>query len=116
MPSIFACCPVFTLIHFVAIQKPCQGNFGKFQKSDENGFSGSEKDCYFLKIPKWQHKLVRDYKREKLVYYFLNNAGKTCLYGPKISENIEIEQVFQPKAFFISVEILTQVASAPLIR
>ena len=26
--------------------------------------------------------------------YFLNNAAKTWLYGLKISENIEIEQVF----------------------
>ena len=103
MPSIFACLPVFTsLLHIilVTIQKPFQGNFGKFQESDEGRFSGSEKDIYFLKIPKWQHKLVWDYKRGKLVYYFLNNAGKTCLYGPEISENIEIEHVYQPKAFF----------------
>ena len=60
---------------------------------------GSEKDHYFLKNQKWQHKLVRDYKRENLVYYFLNNAAKTCLYKLKIPENIEIEYVFQPKAF-----------------
>ena len=90
----------FTLTHFAAIQKLCKGNFGKFQESGESRFSGSEKDRYFLKIPKWQHKLVRDYKRRKLVYSFLNNTSKTCLYGPKISENIEIEHVFQPKAFF----------------
>ena len=37
------------------------------------------------KIPKWQHKLAWDYKRGKLVSYFLNNAAKTCLYGLKIS-------------------------------
>ena len=54
-------------------------------------FGGSEKDCYFLKILKWQHKLVGDFKLGKLVFYFLNNAAKTCLYGLKISENIEIE-------------------------
>ena len=66
-----------------------------------------------MKIPKWQHKLVRDYKRGKLVYYFLNSAGKTCLYGPKISENIEIEHVFQPKAFFyFSGNLLTSCLSA----
>ena len=67
------------------------------------------------KIPKWQYKLVREYKRGKLVSYFLNNAAKTCSYGLKIPDNIKIEHVFQSKAFFfISVAISTQVASAPL--
>ena len=46
------------------------------------------------------HKLVRNYKRGKLFTYFLNNAAKTRLYGLEISENIEIEHVFQSKAFF----------------
>ena len=87
-------------IIFVTIQKPCRGNFGKFQEFGESGFSGSEKDRYFLKILKWQHKLAWDYKRGKLAYYFLNNSGKTCLYGLKISENMELEHVSQPKAFF----------------
>ena len=82
------------------LQKSCQGNFEKFQGSGESRFGGSEKDRYFLKIPKWQHKLVPDYKRGKLVSYFLNNATRTCLYGLKISENIEIEHVFQSKTFF----------------
>ena len=89
----------------------------KFQKIHifgESRFGGSEKDRYFLKILKWQHKLSRDFKRGKLVSYFLHNAAKTCLHGLKISENIEIEQVFQSRAFFISVAISTQVASAPL--
>ena len=53
-----------------------------------------------MKIPKWQHKLVWDYKREKLVSYFLNNPSKTRLYGLKTSENIEIEHVFQSRIFF----------------
>ena len=67
------------------------------------------------KIPKWQYKLVREYKRGKLVSYFLNNADKTCSYGLKIPDNIKIEHVFQSKAFFfISVAISTQVASASL--
>ena len=68
------------------------------------------------KIPKWQYKLVRDYKRGKLVSYFVNNAAKTCSYGLKIPGNIKIEHVFQSKAFFffISVAISTQVASASL--
>ena len=82
------------------LQKPCQGNFEKFQGSGKSRFGSSEKDRYFLKIPKWQHKHVWDYKRGKLVSYFLNNAAKTCLYGLKISENIDIEHVFQSKAFF----------------
>ena len=45
------------------LQKPCQGNFRKFQESGESRFGGSEKDSYFLKISKWQHKPVRDNKR-----------------------------------------------------
>ena len=65
-------------------------------------FGGYEKDRYFLKIPKWQHKFVRDYKRGKLVFYFLNNDAKTCLYVLKISENTDTEHVFQSKAFFSS--------------
>ena len=36
----------------------------------------------------------------KLVSYFLNNAATTYLYGLKVSENIEIKDVFQSKAFF----------------
>ena len=42
-------------------------------------------------IPKWEHKLVWDYKRGKLVSYFLNKAAKTRLYGLEITENIEIK-------------------------
>ena len=84
-------------IAFTVLQKPCQKIFGKFQGSGESRFVSSEKDCFFLKIPKWQHKLVRDYKRGTLVTYFLNNAAKTCLYGLNLSENIEIEHFFQSK-------------------
>ena len=51
-------------------------------------------------MPKWQHKLGWNYKRGKLVSYFLNNGAKTWLYGLKISYNIETEHVFQFKAFF----------------
>ena len=104
VPSIFACL-YFTLVPSLlhstqVLQKPCQGNFGKFQGSGESRFGCSEKDHYFMKIPQWQHKHVRDYKQGKLVSYFLNNAAETCLYGLKISENIDIEHVFQSKAFF----------------
>ena len=37
--------------------------------------------------------------RGMLVSYFLNNAAKTCSYGLKISENIEIGHFFQSRAF-----------------
>ena len=84
------------------LQKPCQGNIKKFQGSGESRFGGSEKDRYFLKIRKKQDKHVQGYKQGKLVSYFLNNAAKTCLYGLKISQNIDIEHVFQSKAFFLS--------------
>ena len=72
----------------------------KFQGSSQSRFGGSEKDRYFLKIPKWQHNLVQDYKRGKLVSYFLNNTAKTCLNELKFPENIDIDHVFQYKAFF----------------
>ena len=116
-PSIFACL-CFTLVpsllHSTQVfQKPCQENFRKFQGSEESRFGDSEKDRYFFKTPKWQHKHVRDYKRGKLVSYFLNNAAKTCLYGLKISENIDIEHVFQSKAFFcLSSNLHTSCLSA----
>ena len=76
-------------------------NSGRFQGFGQR-FGSSEKDCYFLKILKWQHKLARDCKQGKLVSYFLNNAAKTYLHGIKISENIEVEHVFQSEAFFSS--------------
>ena len=31
-------------IAFAALQKPCQGNFGKFRRSGKSRFGGSEKD------------------------------------------------------------------------
>ena len=89
MPSIFVYTSTSLLgITFAVLQKPCQGNFGKFQGSGESRSGGSEKDRYFLNIQKWQNKLVRDYKRGNLVSYFVNNAVKICLYGLNISENI----------------------------
>ena len=104
VPSIFARL-YFTLVPSLlcstqVLQKPCQGNFEKFQRTGKSRFGSSEKDRYFLKIPKWQHKHVQDYKQRKLVSYFLISAAKTCLYGLKISENIDTEYVFQSKAFF----------------
>ena len=117
VPSISASL-YFTLVPSLlrstqVLQKPCQGNFGKFQGSGKSRSCGSEKDCYSLKIPKWQHKHVRDYKRGNLVSYFLNNAAKTCLYGLKISEKIDIEHVFQSKAFFhLSSNLHTSCLSA----
>ena len=66
-----------------------------------------------MKIPRWQHKLARYYKRGKLVSYLLNNAAKTCLYGLEISENIEIGHVFQSRVFFhLSSNLHTSCLSA----
>ena len=63
--------------------------------------SGNFKDPakVFLKIPKWQHRHARYYKRGKLVSYFLNEGAKTCSYGMKSLENIEIGHDFHPRAF-----------------
>ena len=106
VPSIFASL-YFTLVlsllrSMQVVQKPCQGNFWRFQGSGESRFCVSEKDRYFLKIPKWKHKHVRDYKRGNLVSYFLNNAAKTYLYRLKILESIDTEHVFPSKAFCLS--------------
>ena len=80
VPSIFACFHLFLRITFAALEKPCRENFGKIQEFGKGRFGDSEKDRYFLKILKWQHIPVRDYKREKLVSYFLNNVAKTYLH------------------------------------
>ena len=66
--------------------------------------SGSFKDPARVVWRFWKRLLclIRDYKREKLISYFLNNAAKIYLYGLKISDNIEIEYVFQSKAFCLS--------------
>ena len=117
VPSIFACI-YLTLVPSLSHAGLTETMSRKLQWSSQSRFGGSEKDCYFLKIPKWQHKLVRDYKRRKLVSYFLNNAAKTLLYGLTNSENTDIEHVFQSRGFFfffVSIAISTQVASAPLI-
>ena len=58
------------------------------------------------------------YNRGKLVSYLLNNAAKTCLYGLKISENIEIEHVFQSKAFlfcYLSGNLHTSCFTSPVM-
>ena len=90
------------------LQKPCLEHFVKFQEFGKSRYDGSEKYRY-LKILKWQHKLVRHYKRGKLVSYFLNDAAKTCLYWLKISEGIDIES----KAFsYLSGNIHTSLFSA----
>ena len=102
--------PSLLVFAVAVLQKPCQG---KFQRSGKSRFGSSERNCYFLKIPKWQHKPVREYKQRKLVSYFLNNAAKTFSYGLKNSENFQIKLFFSLKYFFISVTFSTQFASAP---
>ena len=87
--------------------KEILGNF----KNLLSRFGGSEKDQYLLKIMKWQHKLVRDYKWRILVSYFLNNAAKQ----EKFQRTLKLSMSFSLKHFFISVAISTQVAS-PLSR
>ena len=58
----------------------------KFQGSGESGFCVSKTD-YLLKIPKWQHKLVREYKRGKLIFYFLNNAAEAYKWTKNLREH-----------------------------
>ena len=113
IPSLLAFTS-FLCIKFAVLQKPCQENFWKFPDFGDSRFGRSEKDRYFLKILKWEHKLVRDYQRGKLVSFFLNNAVKRCLYELKISEKLKLSMSRSLKHFFISVAIFRQVASAPL--
>ena len=89
----------------------------KFQGFSECRFGGSEKECYYLKIPKLRHKLVWEYKWGKLALYSQDNAAKTCSYGLKISGNIasmSASMSFSLNHFFIIVTFSTQVASVPL--
>ena len=65
-----------------------------------------------MKIPKWEHKLVWNYKRGKLVSFFLNNASKTLLY--KFQRTLKLSMFFSLTHFYISLEISTQVALASL--
>ena len=85
--------PLVFAILFQQLQKPCQGYF-------QGSGGGSEKDHWFLKIPKWQHKLVRKYMRGKLFFSFINNAAKTGSYDLKVLRDTEIKYVFHSKAFF----------------
>ena len=113
--SIFACLPVFT--SFLRLQsyrnhgKEILGNFKSLVKV---ALAVLKEIIIFWKFLKWYHKLVRDCKRGKLVSYFVNNAAKTCLYGLDISENIEIEHVFQSLQSCLSaikMQLLPQVFS-----
>ena len=96
--SIFSCLH-FNLMHYIC-SFTCQGTFENCEESGKSRFGCFEKYCYFFKIPKWQHELVPDDVVGKLDFYFPNNAAKICLYGLKISGNIEMEHCFQFKAFF----------------
>ena len=72
----------------------------KFQGFEKSRLVGYGKNCHFLRISKWQHKLVWQYKQGTLVSYFLNNAAETCSYRLKSSESNEIKHVFQSKAYY----------------
>ena len=86
----------------------------KFPWFGECTFVGPEKDRYSLKIPKWQHKLIRECKRRKLAFYFLNNVAKTCLYGLKPKRTLKSSMSLSLNHFLITVTFSTQVTSAPL--
>lgn len=72
------------------------------------------KNLWFLKIPKWQNKLVWKYRRGKLFFSFINNAADTGSYDLKISRDTEVKYVFHSKAFSILSIVFIEVASAPL--
>ena len=74
-------------LHSYAARRPYRNHVkeisGNFKDPTKVGLAVLKKDRYFLKIPKWQYKHIRDYKRGKLVFYFLNNAAKICVYLAK---------------------------------
>ena len=82
MLSIFGCLG-FSLT-FAVIQKPCEGSF---RDPARVGFAFLKQIVIFLKSPKWQHKLVREYKRGKLILYFLNNAAKAFKWAKNLREH-----------------------------
>ena len=63
-----------------------------------------------MKIPKWQHKLARYYKRRKLVYYFLKQVYMSWIFW----RALKLGMSFSLEHFFIALAISTQVASASL--
>ena len=116
MPSIFGCVHFTSLLRitFAVLQKSCQINFEKFQGSSKSRIGVSQKDHYFLKIPKWQHKLVQDYKRGKLVSCFRNNADKNVYIDQKFQRVSKLSMSFGLKHFSISVAFSSKVVSVPL--
>ena len=105
MPSIFT---------FAVLQKPCRGILGSLIDPAWVDLAVLKKTVNFWRFQNgWQHELARYYKRGKLVSYFQNHATKTCLYGLKISENIEIGHFFQSRTFFhLSSNLHTSCLSA----
>ena len=94
-------CIVYSCLHMPSYRsfnaiKPFEK---KFQGFDAKSFTGSEKDFYFLKIPKWQYKSAEK-RWWKCSFYVLNSAAKTGLYELKVSKNLEMKFVFYFKAYF----------------
>ena len=55
---------------FVALQKLCQENFGKFQGSWKSRFGGSEKDRYFLRFQNGSINLLRITNKKSWFFIF----------------------------------------------
>ena len=99
MPSIFACLHSYAL-HLQLYRnhvKEISGNFKDLVRVD---LAVLKIIVIFWRFQNGSINFFWNYKQGKLVSNFLINGPKTCLYGLKISENIEIEHVFQFKAFF----------------
>ena len=91
----------FTFTHYTgSLTETIKRKFREISKIRRDQIWRFEKRSLFLIIAKQRHNLARYYKRGNLVSYFQNNAAKTCIYGLRISQNIEIEHVFQSKTLF----------------
>ena len=90
----------FILTHYIcSLTENMSRKFREISRIQRDQLWRFLKRSLFFEDFKRQHKLVRDKKQGKLVPYFLNNTAKTYLHGLKISENIEIDHVFQSNAF-----------------
>ena len=72
MPSIFACLCFTSLLRFpfAALQKPDQGNFGKFQGSGESRFGGYKKRSLFFEDPKMAAQTCSELQARKVGFLF----------------------------------------------
>ena len=100
LPSLLAFTYSYTL-HLRSYRNHVKKILGNYKFPAREGLAVLKKIVIFWKFWNGSINLLGiTIKKIMLKKKILNNAAKTCLYGPKISENIEIEHISQSKAFF----------------